>query len=90
MTWKRDDRWYIDLETRLHEQKTIDQPRFQARQRASELNKMAFTLLCENEVAEFLTKTERKESKNTQNILLDGCYPLFEGYLQEQKAAFVS
>ena len=26
----------------------------------------------ENEIAEFLTKTELKESKNTQNMLLDG------------------
>ena len=28
--------------------------------------------LSEDEIAEFLTKTERKESKNTQNMLLDG------------------
>ena len=33
--------------------------------------KMALTRLSENEIAEFLTKTERKESKNTQNMLLD-------------------
>ena len=39
----------------------------------------------ENEIAEFLTKTERKESKNTQNILLDGWYRLFEEYLREKK-----
>ena len=29
--------------------------------------------LSEDEIAEFLTKTEWKESGNTQNILLDGC-----------------
>ena len=38
----------------------------------------------ENEIAEFLTKTERKESKNKQNILLDGWYRLFEEYLREK------
>ena len=36
------------------------------------------SLLSEDEMAVFLTKTERKESKNTQNILdVDGCYLLF-------------
>ena len=34
-------------------------------------------------IAEFLIKTERKICKNTQNILLDGCYQLFEEYLHE-------
>ena len=46
--------------------------------------KMAFQQ-SENEIAEFLTKTERKESKNTQNILLDGWYRLFEEYLREKE-----
>ena len=43
-----------------------------------------------DEVAEFLTKTERKKSKNTQNILLDGCYLLFEEYLHGKKICFIS
>ena len=34
-----------------------------------------------DEVAEFLSKSERGKSKNTQNILLDGWYLLFEEYL---------
>ena len=44
---------------------------------------MAFTRLSEDEIADFLMNTERKESKITQNILLDGCYLLFEEYVQE-------
>ena len=39
----------------------------------------------EDEIAKFLTKTERKESKNTQIILLNACYLLFEEYLHEKK-----
>ena len=53
----------------------------------SELKKktLSRTLLSEDEIAGFLFKTEWKESKNTQGILLlDGCYPLFENYLQEK------
>ena len=38
---------------------------------------MVFTAI-RNEIAEFLTKPEWKESKNTQNILLVGCYILFD------------
>ena len=41
-----------------------------------------------DEVAEFLTKTERRKSKNKQNILLDGCYLLFEEYLHGKKHLF--
>ena len=37
--------------------------------------------LSENEIAEFLTKPERKICKNTRNILLDECHLLFEDYL---------
>ena len=51
---------------------------------------MALTRLSENEIAEFLTKTERKESKNTQNILLDWNYLPVEEYLQEKKPMFIS
>ena len=51
---------------------------------------MAFTQLSENEIAEFLINTERKESKITQNILLDGYYLLFEKYGQEKKIVFIS
>ena len=41
------------------------------------------------EIAEFLTETERKKCKNTQKTLLDGCYVLFEEYLQEKHLARV-
>ena len=52
--------------------------------------KKAFTRLSEDELAEFLTKTERKEiNKNTHNILLDGCYLFFGEYMQE-KLVFIS
>ena len=43
----------------------------------------------EDEIAEFLTKTERKKTQNTQNILLDGCYLLFEGYLGKKKRKLI-
>ena len=46
--------------------------------------------LCEDEIAEFLTKTEGRKCKNTQNILLDWCYLLFEKYLQEKIICFYS
>ena len=48
---------------------------------------MEFTAI-KDEVAEFLTKTERRKSKNTQNILLNGCYLLFEEYLHGKKHRF--
>ena len=52
-------------------QKTIDQPRFQALRPSclfmSKLKKIGVDVrLSEDEIAEFLTKTKRKESKNTQ------------------------
>ena len=57
---------------------------------ASEQKKMAFTRLSEEELAEFLTKTKRKEiNTNTQNILLNGCYLFFGKYMQE-KLVFIS
>ena len=40
--------------------------------------------LSEDEIAEFLINTERKESKITENILLDGYYLLFKEYVQEK------
>ena len=39
-------------------------------------------------IAEFLIKTERKICKNTQNILLDECYQLFEEYLHENTSFY--
>ena len=52
--------------------------------------RMAFTRLSEEELAEFLTKTKRKEiNTNTQNILLNGCYLFFGKYMQE-KLVFIS
>ena len=56
----------------------IDLPRFRARSPGcliTSKQKMAFTKF-EDEIAELLTKTERKKWKNTQNILLDACYLL--------------
>ena len=44
--------------------------------------------LSEDEIAEFLINTERRESKIRQIILLDGCYLLFEEYVQEKKNCF--
>ena len=66
------DQWYICLEVSLGN---------------SGLKKMEFTAI-KDEVDEFLTKTERRKSKNTQNILLDGCYLLFEEYLHGKKRLF--
>ena len=40
-------------------------------------------------IAGFLIKTERKICKNTQNILLNGCYLLFENYLQENTSFYI-
>ena len=40
----------------------------------------------EDEISEG-TKTERKKCMNSQNILLDGRYLLFEEYLQEKTVA---
>ena len=40
-------------------------------------------------IAKILTKTERKIRKNTQNILLDGRYLLFEEYLQENTSFYI-
>ena len=40
-------------------------------------------------IAEFLIKTERKIYKKTQNILLNGCYLLFEEYLQENTSFYI-
>ena len=51
---------------------------------------MAFTRLSEAEIAEFLINTERKESKITQNMLLDGYHLLFKEYVQEKKLVFIS
>ena len=39
--------------------------------------------------AEILTQKERKICKNTQNILLDGCYLLFEEYLPENTSFWI-
>ena len=37
----------------------------------------------------FSTKTERNESKNTQNKLLNKCYLLFKVYLQEKTCGYI-
>ena len=78
---------YILLETRLHWQWTIDQPRFQeqppSRLFTSEPKKLR-SRLSEDEIAEFLTKTEQKKCQTTQNILLGGCYLLCKEYLEEK------
>jgi len=54
------DRWYICLETRLLVVLEI-------------VNKKWCSQRSEDEMVEFLTKTERKKCKITQNILLDRC-----------------
>ena len=33
----------------------------------------------------FLSENERKKRKNTQNVLLEGCYLLLDEYLQDIK-----
>ena len=45
---------------------------------------MAITVI-RRRIAEFLTNIERKKCNNTQNIITDGCYLLFEEYLREKK-----
>ena len=69
--------------------RTIDQPPFQVRPPSSLFTdewtkKMAITVI-RRRIAEFLTKIERKKCNNTQNMVIDGCYLLFEEYLQEKK-----
>ena len=66
------DQWYICLEVCLGN---------------SGLKKMKFTAIID-EVAEFWTTTERRKSKNTQNILLNESYLLFEEYLRGKKHLF--
>ena len=86
------DRWYnIYLETRLLGRQSIDQPRFQAR-RLTVYSRVNW----KNSVhglwrlnSWFLTKTDRKKCKNTHNILLDGCYLLFEQYLLENTSVYI-
>ena len=48
-----------------------------------------YSRLSEGEITEFLTETERKENKNTQNILLDICYLLFEEYPQKRPCVYI-
>ena len=48
-----------------------------------------YSRLSEDEIAEFLTETERKENKNTQNILLNICYLLFEEYPQKRPCVYI-
>ena len=70
---------------------TIHQPHFQARRPSHLITSVPKNgLLSKDEIAKFLTKTERNESKNTQNTLLDVCFLLFLEYLQEKKPVFIS
>ena len=48
-----------------------------------------YSRLSEDEIAEFLTETEWKENKNTQNILLNICYLLFEEYPQKRPCVYI-
>ena len=68
------DRWYICLETRLLRQKWTEK---------------WLSRLFEDGIAELLTYTEWKKCKNTQNILLDGFYLLFEEYLQDKTSVYI-
>ena len=73
-------RWYICLETRL-----IDGIFAWKRDcLGNQWSKKWRSRLSEDELAEFL-----KKCKNTQNILLDRSYLLFEEYLQEKKNIFL-
>lgn len=45
--------------------------------------------LSKDEFAKFLFKTERWERKNTQKLLLDICYLLFDEYLQEKNCIYI-
>ena len=44
-----------------------------------------------DQIAGLLTLTDWKKCNNTQNmyILLDGCYPLFEEYLQDKTSVYI-
>ena len=42
------------------------------------------SLLSDDKIAQFLTKTQRKKCKNSKKILLGECYLLFEEQLQEK------
>ena len=50
---------------------------------------VVYSRLSEDEIAEFLTETERKENRNTQNILLNICYLLFEEYPQKRPCVYI-
>ena len=43
----------------------------------------------EDEIAEFLTKTQRNECKNMQNRSFDGCYLRFEEYVKEKTFVYI-
>ena len=67
----------------MHGQQTFDQRDFRRAGVA------VYSRLSEDEIAEFLTETERKENKNTQNILLNICYLLFEEYPQKRPCVYI-
>ena len=66
----------------MHGQQNIDQRCFPARRPSC-----LFATVRRRD--EFLTETERKENKNTQNILRDICYLLFEEYPQERPCVYI-
>lgn len=47
------------------------------------------SLPSEDEIAEFLTKTERKKCSNTQKMLLDKFHLIFRQYLQERTSVYI-
>ena len=70
---KEVDQCHIDLESRWHGQKTIDQPRFQEQRPSclftSELRIMAFTRLFEDEIASiFWIKLNGKKAEYAEHI----------------------
>ena len=81
---KEADQWYIDLETGLH---MSDRPSINLVSRRG--GPVVYTPVNykENGVQTAIRKrkTDGKETKDTQNILLDGCYHVFEEYLQEHQ-----
>lgn len=72
---------------------TIDQPPFQARQPSflstSELEIKRRSRPSKDEIAKFLTKTERKTCKNTKQISHDRCYLPFEQHLQGITSVYI-
>ena len=90
--WKRGHKWCLTLTP--NNTQTIERMTCHCflRPIRRDLTSSSYTTgVSEDEIAEnfFLTKTERNESKNTQNKLLNKCYLLFKVYLQEKTCGYI-